>query len=288
MTSSPGPGESADRGIPVTARTKVAAVVGAPVRHSLSPAMHNAAFGAAGLDWVFVAFETGDGAGVVAAARTLGLAGLAVTAPHKAAVAASVDEVDPAAAALASVNTVCVRSDGSTFGASTDGAGFVASLRAAGVDPSGARFAVLGAGGAARSIIDALGRGGVGEILVINRTPERGRAAAALAPQARCGTESEIERVDVVVNATSVGMGSSQLPCNASLLGPEHVVVDIVYEPLETALLAAARRAGARVIDGLGMLAHQAALQQELWTGRRADPVTMRLAAEAELARRHR
>ena len=107
----------------ITGTTRLAAVIGSPVRHSLSPALHNAAFDAAGLDWRMVAFEVapGDGAAAVAAMRTLGIGGLAVTTPHKADVAAAVDEVDPAASTLRSVNTVVLRDDGSTLGASTDG-----------------------------------------------------------------------------------------------------------------------------------------------------------------------
>jgi hypothetical protein len=113
--------------VAVTANTQVAAVIGDPVRHSLSPVIHGAAFRSGGLDWVMVAFEVaaGSGAAAVDAMRTLGVRGLAVTTPHKADVAAAVDEVDPAAAALRSVNTVVLRDDGTTFGASTDGAGFV-------------------------------------------------------------------------------------------------------------------------------------------------------------------
>ena len=109
-------------------------MIGSPVRHSLSPTLHNAAFAAAGLDWVMLAFEVapGSGAAAVDAMRTLGIGGLSVTMPHKADVAAAVDVVDPAAAALGSVNTVVLRADGTTFGASTDGAGFVASLLAPG------------------------------------------------------------------------------------------------------------------------------------------------------------
>ena len=167
----------------ITGATRLAAVIGSPVRHTLSPVLHNAAFESAGLDWRMVAFEVapGHGAAAVPAMRTLGIGGLAVTTPHKADVAAAVDEVDPAAHALRSVNTVVLRDDGSTLGASTDGAGFVDSLRENGVDVERARVVVLGAGGAARSIVDALGRAGVVEIVIVNRNPEHAAAAAALA-----------------------------------------------------------------------------------------------------------
>lgn len=273
----------------ITGRTRLAAVIGSPVAHSLSPALHNAAFESAGLDWRFVAFEVapGRGAKAVEAMVTLGIAALAVTAPHKRDVAAAVDEVDEAAAALESVNTVVLRPDGTTYGASTDGAGFVASLRAGGVDPAGMRAVVIGAGGAARSIVDALGRSGVADIAIVNRTPDTAAAAAALARVARVGTIDDVSSADLVVNATPVGMGGDgRLPVDPERLTAGQVVADIVYHPLDTPLLQAARRIGARTVDGLGMLVHQAALQQQLWTGVVADVEVLRAAADAELAAR--
>jgi shikimate dehydrogenase len=209
-----------------------------------------------------------------------------VTTPHKADVAAALDAVDPAAAALRSVNTVVLRDDGSTFGASTDGAGLVDSLRSAGVSIDGARVVVLGAGGAARSIIDALGRSGAADIAVINRDEERAVAAAALGATARVGTLDDIPDAEVLINATSVGMGGDESPLDARWLRSDLTVADIVYQPLETALLRAARAAGAHTIDGLGMLVHQAVRQQELWTGVCPDAAVLRAAAEAELAAR--
>ena len=273
---------------PITGATRLAAVIGSPVRHSLSPALHNAAFEATGLDWRFVAFEVADGrAGeALAAMRALGIAGYAVTMPHKADVAAVVDDVDPAAAALGSVNTVVLGDDGSTFGASTDGAGFVESVTAAGVDLRDARVVVLGAGGAARAIVDALGRAGVGDIAVVNRTRSSAETTAALTPVARVGSLADAADAGLLVNATSVGMGADAMAIDVALLRPDLVVADIVYHPLDTALLRAAASVGALTIDGLGMLVHQAVLQHELWTGRRPDPALLRSAAEAELAAR--
>jgi shikimate dehydrogenase len=270
----------------ISASTRLAAVIGSPVRHSLSPALHNAAFGAAGLDWRFVAFEVapGHGAGAVAAMRTLGIGGLAVTMPHKADVAAAVDELDPAAAALRSVNTVVLRPDGSTFGASTDGAGFVEWVAERGFELAGARVAVLGAGAAGRSIVDALDRAGAVEIVIVNRSVAAAEAASALSATARVGSPADVATATLVVNTTSVGMGTDELPLDPALLRPDLTVADIVYHPLDTALLRAARAVGARTIDGLGMLVHQAVLQQELWTGRRPDPAVLRSAAESELA----
>jgi shikimate dehydrogenase len=272
----------------ISGATRVAAIIGAPVRHSLSPALHNAAFAAGGLDWRLLAFEVAPGhaAEAVAAMRTLGIGGLAVTMPHKSGVAIAVDELDPAAAALRSVNTVVLRPDGSTLGASTDGAGFVDALAAAGYAVAGRRIVVLGAGAAARSIVDALGRAGAADVAVVNRTASTAEECAALASIGRVGAASDVEVADMLVNTTPVGMGTAELPIDPDLLRPELTVADIVYHPLETALLRAAREAGCQAIDGLGMLVHQAVRQQELWTGARPDPAIMRAAAHAELARR--
>ncbi|MCU1392479.1 MAG: aroE [Ilumatobacteraceae bacterium] len=278
----------------ITGSTRLAGVIGSPVRHSLSPVIHNAAFAAAGLDWVFVAFEVVPGAAAAALAgmRAFGIAGLSVTMPHKDDVAAAVDVLDPAAAALGTVNTVVMQPDGRLAGHSTDGAGFVASLRDAAVDPTGMSVAVLGAGGAARSVIDALARAGASRIAVVNRSADRAAVAAALAGnRGSVGTPADIALADLVVNATSIGMATpggdaSAIPCDVSLLHASQVVADLVYHPLETSLLAAARACGAQAVDGLGMLVHQAALQQQLWTGIRPDPVAMRVAAERELAAR--
>jgi shikimate dehydrogenase len=272
-----------------TGTTQLTAVIGSPVRHSLSPTLHNAAFAAAELDWVMLAFEVapGSGAAAVDAMRTFGLRGLAVTMPHKTDVAAAVDIVDPAARALGSVNTVVLRDDGTTFGASTDGEGFVASLRARGIDPAGLRVALIGAGAAARAVTDALGRAGVADLAILNRSPDHAIRAAELASQARTGDADDIKSADIVINATPVGMGTDELPCDPQLLDPRQVVVDLVYHPLETALLRAARDAGALAVGGLEMLVHQAVLQHELWTGQRPDPDVMRTATEGELSRRH-
>lgn len=273
----------------VSGSTTVAAVIGSPVRHSLSPALHNAAFAAAGADWVYTAFEVAPGRADKAldAMRTLGLGGLSVTMPHKEQVAGCVDELDPAASALGSVNTVVPIGDDRLRGHSTDGPGFVASLHAAGVDPTGMKVVVIGAGAASRSVIDALTRADVVEIVVVNRSPEAALRAAALAHErGRVGHADEIPAADLVVQATSVGMGTSATPVDPGLLRHHHVVADLVYHPIETALLAAARAAGAVCVDGLGMLVHQAALQQELWLGHRPDVDAMRAAAERELASR--
>ena len=265
----------------------VAAVIGSPVAHSLSPALHRAAFAAASLNWDYVAFDVpaGSGAAAVDAMRTFGLVGLSVTTPLKAEVAAAVDELVPAAVALESVNTV-VRDGATLVGHSTDGDGFVAALAAAGTAVEGRRVVIVGAGAAARSLVDALGRAGAADIAIVNRTGKRAVSAAALAPSARVGEFDDVGRADIVVNATTVGMGTNDVPFDPALLRPAQVVSDLVYHPLETVLLRAAARAGCATVDGLDMLVHQAVLQQELWTGKRPDPTLLRSAALAELKRR--
>jgi shikimate dehydrogenase len=269
---------------------RLAAVIGSPVAHSLSPAIHCAAFKAAGVDWTYVAFEVAEGAvdAALAAMRTLGIGGLSVTMPHKQAAARAVDRLDPAARALDSVNTVSWDGD-DLVGSSTDGAGFVASLAEAGVSVDGARVAIIGAGGAARSVIDALARSGASDITVLNRSEERAEQAAALATVASVGIISDITRADIVVNATSVGMGDDAgLPCDPELFRDGHVVADLVYHPLETAWLRAAKMRDLATVDGLGMLVHQAALQQQIWLGSEAviDTAAMRAGALAELSNR--
>jgi shikimate dehydrogenase len=277
----------------VTVR-RLAALIGSPVEHSLSPVIHQAAFDAAGVDWAYAAFDVAPGraADAIDAMRVLGIAGLSVTMPHKHDVAAAVDRLDPAATALHSVNTVSWDGD-DLVGSSTDGAGFVASLAEVGVDVDGARVAVLGAGGAARSVIDALGRAGAAAISVINRTTERAESASLLAAVGSVGTADDVTRADLVVNASSVGMGvdpaaatDDDLPCDPRLLAPSQIVADLVYHPLRTAWLVRAEQIGARTIDGLGMLVHQAALQQQAWLGRVPDVTVMRCAAESALADR--
>ena len=273
-----------------TGSTQLAAVIGSPVRHSLSPALHNAAFEHLGLDWVYVAFEVAPGSGrdALAAMRALGIRGLSVTMPHKHDIAAAVDHLSPSAARLDAVNCVERSADGTTIGHNTDGDGFVDTLRLdVGIEPAGLRCVVVGAGGAARSVIDALARAGAVDVVVVNRTRARATTAAALAGSVgRVGAVDDISAADLVVNATSVGMGTDALPFDVNALGADAIVADLVYHPMQTALLAAAHERGVRTIGGLGMLVHQAARQLRIWTGADAPIDVMRAAAEAELARR--
>lgn len=271
----------------ITGATKLAAVIGDPVRHSKSPEIHNAAYAEAGLDWRFVALPVPEGGAAAAldAMRALSIEGFSVTMPHKEAVAASVDELMPAAAALASVN--CVRNDnGRLIGDSTDGIGFVRALEAdIGRSINDSSVAIVGAGGAARSIIDAVARAGASRIVVVNRTLASAERAAELSDVASVGASADIAAADIVVNTTSVGMAggpaADQCAVDPELLRPGHVVADIVYQPRQTPLLVAAEAVGAEVVGGLGMLVHQAAVAFEWWTGEPAPLDAMAAAVRA-------
>jgi shikimate dehydrogenase len=278
----------------IGAATRLAAVIGDPVRHSLSPTIHNAGFRAVGLDWAYLAFEVpaGEGSAAIAAMRVLGIDGLSVTMPHKAEVAAAVDRLSPAAEALGAVNTV-VREGAVLVGENTDGEGFVNALRTdEGVDVQGMRCLVVGAGGAARAVIRALAEAGAAEVVVAARRPESAAQAVLLAPGVgRAGSPDEADAADLVVNATPVGMGDvvelePTLPVDASRLGAGQVVVDLIYHPLVTPLVAAARERGAVAVNGVGMLLHQAAIAFRLWTGEDAPLEAMSAAVLAELAHR--
>lgn len=273
--------------------TRHAAVIGHPVTHSLSPAIHTAGFRSTGVDWGYSAIDVApDGlAAFIADLPRTSLRGLSVTMPHKNAVCALVDDVDATAAVLASANTVSVDDTGRTRAHTTDGDGFCDSLVEAGVSIDGSRFVVLGAGGAARSIVEALVRHRAGRVGVNNRTVDTARSLVDTMGEPVTLVDAEIlademSSCDVLVNATNVGMGSRQTPLDCDLLRTDVVVVDIVYHPLETELLRRARSAGCATVDGLRMLIHQAVRQQVLWTGMRPDTTMMTEAARRALESR--
>jgi shikimate dehydrogenase len=267
----------------VSAMTNVVGVIGDPVDHSLSPLLHNSAFAHLGLDWVSLGFpvSAGNVAAALVGVRALGIRGLSVTMPHKDAAATLVDRRTAIAERLGAVNCI-TNADGELVGDNTDGAGLVEALRRGGhFDPRGRSCMVAGAGGAARAVIASLAEAGASEIVVVNRTRSRGETAAGLAGiVGRYGAPEEAARCDLVVNATPIGLGvtdnaetadtadtSGQWLLDPALLGPGQFVVDLVYHPAVTPWLARAREQGSEVMNGLGMLVHQAALQIELWTG---------------------
>jgi shikimate dehydrogenase len=266
----------------VTGATRVAAIIGHPIAHSRSPAIWNAGFDAAGLDWVFVALPVAPGhaAAALESARALRLAGITVTMPHKSDAALACDELSETAAALGAVNAVVARDD-RLLGDSTDGEGLVRSLGDEGVAIDGRRCLVLGAGGAARAIALGLGAAG-GHVVVAARRLEAAVDAAALAGGDAIllsNAGEEVEGADLVVNATPIGMQGEPPPVDVQLLRPDVVVVDTVYHPAATPLVAAARARGMHAVNGIGMLVQQAAISFRSFTGVEAPLDVMRAAA---------
>lgn len=283
------PADGPASGPSISGHTRVAGVVGNPVEHSLSPIIHNAAFSHLELDWAYVAFPVTDGTGIVSAMRTLGVRGLSVTMPHKEAAAAGAHHQTEAVSRLGVANTLWLDDDGRVWADSTDGDGFVAAYEADfGRSLQGLVVGIVGAGGAARAIVEAVGRAGAKSVLVANRNEKAATEAAGLTEVGRTVTVADLAQADVVVNATSVGMAGGPAP-NASpfpdgIIGAHHDVVDIVYAPRRTPLVAQADRCGARRSDGLSMLVFQAGLQFQRWTGHSAPIETMKRAVAQALA----
>jgi len=264
----------------ITGRTKLAGIMGWPVAHSRSPALHNFWLDEQSLDGAYVPLPVRPEELVQAlrALPVLGFRGCNLTIPHKQMALSVVDRVEPLARRIGAMNTVIVAADGSLEGRNTDVYGFRENLREGAPDwrPTRGPAIVLGAGGAARAVLAALIEMGVTELRLVNRT--RGRAeqvaeelAAAHGRIAILPWEARgaaLEDAGLLVNATSLGMtGEPELAIDLSRLPPTAVVTDLVYVPLETALLAAARRLGNRVVDGLGMLLHQGRPGFEAWFG---------------------
>ena len=254
----------------VTAGTKLCGIVLHPAGHTRSPAMHNAAFASLGLDAAYLAFDVPPRAlgPAIAGMRALGLQQLAISIPHKIEVMAHLDAVDEDARRIGAVNTV-TRVEERLVGANTDWKGAVLALETrADAQLGGARAVVLGAGGAARAAVFGLLERGA-HVTVLNRTPERAdELCNALGAQASGGL-SDLEELDydVLVNATSVGLGDDISPVRASQLRRGAIVMDAVYHPQQTRLLRDAAAQGARPLGGKWWLVHQAALQLQLWAG---------------------
>lgn len=281
----------------ISAKTKVYGVIGDPIEHSLSPALHNAAFKVLKLDCVFLAFKvkTGEVESAIRGMRGLGIRGLNVTMPHKEAVIAYLDEVDSAAKFLGSVNTV-LNDNGKLNGFSTDGIGALNALKENGVTLNGKKVLLLGGGGAAKTIAFALAKV-VDELIILNRSPEKITpltkimnrefnkqvSGGLLAPSA---IQKNIQNVDILINATSVGMhpNDEHSLVEPQWLRPDLTVMDIVYNPIETKLAKDAKKAGAKVISGVEMLIYQGAAAFEIWAGHKAPIEVMRKAALTKLA----
>lgn len=260
----------------INGATELYGILGNPVRHSLSPAMHNAAFAALGLNKVYVPLGATDAGEALAAFRTLGVRGASVTIPHKEAVLPFLDSIDPVAVRIGAVNTL-VLTGRSIHGMNTDWIGANRALTEK-IKLSGASVLLLGAGGSAKAIGFGLLEAGA-TLTIASRTPEKGQA---LASQLGCPwlplTQAGNHPADILINATSVGMSpnKNETPIPAEAMTNFRVVMDIVYAPLQTRLLQEADQAGCQTIDGLAMLLYQGVAQFETWTGQQAPVALMR------------
>ena len=283
----------------ITGKTRVCGVIGDPIEHTMSPAMHNAAFEEMGMDYRYVPFrvkreELGK---AVEGMRALNIRGLNVTIPHKVAIMPFLDKLDPLAERIGAVNTI-VNDNGVLTGYNTDATGFLQALLERGVEPEGKNVVILGAGGASRAISFILAEKGA-DLVILNRRLELDwaeelaqRISQAFGRGVRALELSEknlslaLERADILVNATSVGMSheAGETPIPARLLKANLVVFDIVYNPVQTRLLTEAEAAGAGTISGLDMLVWQGALSFEKWTGRKAPVDLMKREAIEALA----
>jgi len=256
--------------------TKIYGIMGKPVSHSLSPAMHNAAFQAQGLNKVYVAFEVTDVARALDGFRALGVGGVSVTIPHKQAVIPALDAIDPVAQKIGAVNTLLIE-DMHIRGYNTDWIGANQALEMI-VDLPGSTVLVLGAGGSARAIGFGLQEKGA-TVILANRTLAKGQALARDL-NCECYPLEDVKdlKVDALVNTTSVGMTPEidTTPVPKTLLENIPAVMDIVYAPLETRLLREAKQAGCKTVDGTYMLLFQGVAQFGLWTGRKAPVDVMR------------
>jgi shikimate dehydrogenase len=281
----------------ISAKTELVGLIGWPIGHSVSPAMHNAALAELGLDWRYVGLPVDvEPAGriedAVRGLRALGFRGSNVTVPHKQGVMPYLDHLTPAAAAIGAVNTIQVLDDGTLIGDNTDARGFIADLVDHGIEPAGLRALILGAGGSARAIVFGLAEAGAADITVLNRTPAKAQALVddmrtafptcpIVAGSLPADLHAATDRAALFVNCTSLGMSPQVdgLPWDETVpLHANQIVYDLVYNPWQTRFLEMAERAGARAIGGFGMLVWQGALALEQWTGLPAPVDTMKQA----------
>lgn len=282
----------------INTQTQLCAVIGNPVEHSLSPAIHNAAFQKLGLNFVYLACRVEDLAGAVAGMRAWGnLRGISVTIPHKVAIVPMLDEVEATARHIGSVNTVVI-DQGKLVGHNTDASGALRALDGAGVGLEHARVVLLGSGGAARAIAFGLADRTKARSLTILGIDERERLALVRDLRAKTalsvaeglldeqGIRGALADAQVLIHCTPVGMHPrvEQAVVPKDALHGALAVMDIVYNPLETRLLREAREAGCKTIRGLEMFLNQAVDQFELWTGKAAPTDVMRAVLEARFA----
>ena len=265
----------------LSGRARLAGVMGWPVAHSLSPRLHGYWLQHYGIDGAYVPLPVRPErlGSALRALADLGFAGCNLTVPHKEAALGALDEIAEDARRIGAVNTILVRADGSLYGWNTDIEGFAQSLIAALPEWSiaGKHAVVLGAGGAARAVVAAVQNLGAEEVVILNRTRERAEALAtdlggAIRPLSWERRSEALSQAALLINTTTLGMlGKPPLSIDLAPLPTDAVVADIVYAPLETPLLAEARRRGHGVVDGLGMLLYQAVPGFEAWFGRRPE-----------------
>ncbi|MFH1097145.1 MAG: shikimate dehydrogenase [Candidatus Desantisbacteria bacterium] len=273
--------------MPINGQTKVVGIIGDPVKHSLSPQMHNAAFKHLKLNLVYVPFHVKPEQlnEAIKGMMALGMVGLNVTVPHKIEVMKYLDEISPDAKAIGAVNTISIKNN-KCIGDNTDGRGFIRALiEDEGITIAGKNIVILGAGGSARAIGHSLIKDGVKRLIFCNRTAPRAEEMAksfqsmgvSVAGMGIIDSRDEIAQADMIINTTSAGMKQGDpLLIDPSLIRKGQIVYDIIYSPPETPLLQTAKNSGARAINGLGMLIHQGALAFEIWTGCPAPVEVMR------------
>ncbi len=276
----------------INAATRLCAVYGSPIAHSASPAMHNAAFAALGLNWRYLAFEVDPKnlQAAIAGARAMGFAGLNLTVPHKLLAVDVVDALDESAKKWGAVNTIRFGPEGA-MGFNTDADAIVTSLREdLKLEPRGAKVLLLGAGGAGQTAALRLASEHVAELYLVNRTETKAEAVAGEIierfPSVKVSVGYPKTPVDLVINATSLGLkpdDASPLDEKQFSLKQTRCVYDMIYRPAETVLLHAAKTAGCRTANGLGMLLHQGAKAFEIWTGQPAPLDVMRRALEQNI-----
>jgi len=278
----------------ITGNTVVCGLIGDPVEHTMSPAMHNAAYQQMGLDYVYIPFRVrADELGkAIDGMRAFNIRGLNVTIPHKVAVIPFLDKLDPLAEKIGAVNTV-VNDNGVLTGYNTDATGFLRALTEKGIEVRGKKAMILGAGGASRAVSLILADSGAERLIILNRAQEldwayelAGNISQLYNMDAKAGQlnreslDSVMERIDVsiLVNATSVGMTPdvNNTPIDADLLRPGLAVFDVIYNPLKTRLLMEAEAAGARTVSGIEMLVWQGVLAFEKFTSHEPPPDLMR------------
>lgn len=284
----------------ISGAARICGVIADPVGHTVSPAMHNAAFEQVGIDYLYVPFQVKkeELGKAIAGMRALNIRGLNVTIPHKVAVIPFLDDLDDLAQRIGAVNTI-VNDDGVLKGYNTDATGFLRALLERGVEPKGKTVSILGAGGASRAISLALAERG-SNLIILNRTWDKVKEQADRISQI-CQREVQalkldkenlakaLNKADILINTTSVGMSPDieETPVTADLIKPPVIVFDIVYNPIETRLLREAEAAGAETISGIDMLVWQGALAFEKWTGLKAPVKVMREKAIKALQDEH-